>query len=635
MPKIAQSNRDSGHMVFEDPRPSIATIYLQTHAHEMTSLSPLFGKYMSSDIDGSFVTPQGINKTEQGATGTTGQWGYAGALLQLTKDTVHVQHNNYATGNYLSHNIDCTQFYSMDSSEQARTLRLFTGGGDTLIYSHQSGYNKTAVQDIKFWHNPGASELYDLKPNTEYSQNVVYSQSPSTYNNISYGSTMRYIHLDTASNTLYGVGKYVNRYISGSEYPAFGASKNTGFPFNGSSDHTLGPVVNAHHGNWMGMSADGKPLYFLTAYNDKAVQSQQILKYDPTANTNTFIYAWTALDTTQVTAAYITASGHSGVERSSVTSGSTVANHFFTPSKFHDTATATTKAFYLPHFDSSQNYYPHYFTWDTLTDTVTRFSDTYPRNDTDSAVYSSSTDFNNFYGLTWGNYQAAKSSVCFNETFLWTATNTRYMLLGIISGQPAAHDSQDTARTFITFTIDGSDPKKILFHSKFTVPATAINMVFLNDARTLLAIIMANQTNIYSFTPATGFALATELSLKIWALGRDRLDRIWAATAGISSVYADLHLITPSLPVTVNIVPASTTYNYTGTTLNSNFTLATLDTTGARVSTDVTLVIDGSTITFSDDTKSKIVTTSASGDVTVNIKIVDSGFSQIISSVTI
>ena len=25
---------------------------------------------------------------------------------------------------------------------------------------------------------------------------------------------------------------------------------------------------------------------------------------------------------------------------------------------------------------------------------------------------------------------------------------------------------------------------------------------------------MANQTNIYSFTPATGFALATELSLK-------------------------------------------------------------------------------------------------------------------------
>ena len=633
MPKIAQSNRDSGHMVFEDPRPSIATIYLQTHAHEMTSLSPLFGKYMSSDIDGSFITPQGINKTEQGTGSNTGQWGYAGALLQLTKDTVHVQHNNYNTGNYLSHNIDCTQFYSMDSGEQARTLRLFTGGGDTEIVSTVYGYNKTQVNNIKFWHNPGASELYDLKPNTEFTENTVYSQGPSgSYNNLNFSSPVRYIHLDTASNTLYGVGKYVNRYMSGAEYPAFGASKNLGFPFNGSST-SQGPVVNAHHGVWMGMSADNKPLYFLCAYNDVAVQSQQILKYDPTANTNTFIYNWTALDVTQVTAAYITASGHSGVERSNIASGSTVANHFFAPSKFH--GTGAIKEFYLPHFDSSQNYYPHYFTWDTSTDTVTRFSDTYPRNTDDSAAYSSSTDFNNFYGLTWGNYQAAKSSVCFNETFFWTATNTRYMLLGILSGQPAAHDSQDSARTFITFTIDGSDPKKILFHSKFTVPATAINMVFLNDARTLLAIIMANQTNIYSFTPATGFALATELSLKIWALGRDRLDRIWAATAGISSVYADLHLITPSLPVTVNIVPASTTYNYTGTTLNSNFTLATLDTTGARVSTDVTLVIDGSTITFSDDTKSKIVTTSASGDVTVNIKIVDSGFSQIISSVTI
>jgi hypothetical protein len=209
------------------------------------------------------------------------------------------------------------------------------------------------------------------------------------------------------------------------------------------------------------------------------------------------------------------------------------------------------------------------------------------------------------------------------------------MLLGVVTGRTDANDGNDNARTFVTFTIDGSDPKKILYHSKFTVPATAKNMVFLNDARTLLAVVMSNQTNLYSFTPATGFALATELPLRVWAIGRDRQDRMWAATAGISSDYADLHLITPSLPVTVNIVPASTTYNYTGTTLNSNFTLATLDTTGARVSTDVTLVIDGSTITFSDDTKSKIVTTSASGDVTVNIKIVDSGFSQIISSVTI
>ena len=232
-------------------------------------------------------------------------------------------------------------------------------------------------------------------------------------------------------------------------------------------------------------------------------------------------------------------------------------------------------------------------------------------------------------------FDFAKSSICFNETFFWTATSTRYMLLGVVTGRTDANDASDTARTFITFTIDGSDPKKILYHSKFTVPATAKNMVFLNDARTLLAVVMSNQTNLYSFTPATGFALATELPLRVWAIGRDRQDRMWAATAGISSTFADLHLITPSLPVTVNIVPASTTYNYTGTTLNSNFTLATLDTTGARVSTDVTLVIDGSTITFSDDTKSKIVTTSASGDVTVNIKIVDSGFSQIISSVTI
>lgn len=628
MPKIAQSNRTNGHMVFEDPRAGNATIYLQTHAHEMTSLSPLFGKYMSSDTDGSLITPQGINSTLPSSSSSNPvnpPAGSIGCMLQLTKDTIHVYQGTYVAGNVAVNNIDVSQFYSIDPAEPAHTLRLFTGGGDTEIMSANHGHQSGQWNNIQYWHNPGATELYDTKPGGDISGlNNVYA---ATGPNAEVSSVRRMVHLDTSSKTLVGIASRGN-YNAPSmqiEYPRFQAAKSTGFPYN-SSTMVFGPSITNYHGVWMGMSTDNKGLYFLQDHYTAGTFNHKIYKYDIGNNTGSYTYEWTVIGTT--------AGGHTGA-RTVASASSTVANHFFTPSKFHDTATATTKAFYVPSFDSSQNYYPHYFTWDTTNDTVTRFSDTSTRNTADSAAYASSTDFNNFQGSQWGWYKSAKSSICFNETFFWTATSTRYMLLGVITGQVGANDGNDTARTFVTFTIDGSDPKKILYHSKFTVPATAKNMVFLNDARTLLAVVMENQTNLYSFTPATGFALATELSLKVWALGRDRLDRIWAATAGISSTYADLHLITPSLPVTVNIVPAASTYNYTGTTLNSNFTLATLDTTGARVSTDVTLVIDGSTITFSDDTKSKIITTSAAGDVTVNIKIVDSGFSQIISSVTI
>ena len=107
MPKIAQSNRTNGHMVFEDPRPGNATIYLQTHAHEMTSLSPLFGKYLSTDTDGSNIDPQGYPGTLSAdiTAHAVDLVGHDGSMLQLTKDTIHVYHSENTAGNNRLHNI--------------------------------------------------------------------------------------------------------------------------------------------------------------------------------------------------------------------------------------------------------------------------------------------------------------------------------------------------------------------------------------------------------------------------------------------------------------------------------------------------------------------------------------------------
>ena len=134
MPKIAQSNRTNGHMVFEDPRPGNATIYLQTHAHEMTSLSPLFGKYLSTDTDGSNVAPQGHPGTTSESLTQFGAdlVGHDGSMLQLTKDTLHVYHSENTSSNN-PYEIYVFSFCSVASSTNIPICAFFLSLGVTFL----------------------------------------------------------------------------------------------------------------------------------------------------------------------------------------------------------------------------------------------------------------------------------------------------------------------------------------------------------------------------------------------------------------------------------------------------------------------------------------------------------------------
>jgi hypothetical protein len=229
------------------------------------------------------------------------------------------------------------------------------------------------------------------------------------------------------------------------------------------------------------------------------------------------------------------------------------------------------------------------------------------------------------------------SSYVFNETFTHTlnGVTTRYLTLGALNGQHAIYDAVDVKRGFITYTVDPADPTVLTYHSHFVASETPRNIVWLNDAKTLLGVFHYNTFDIYSFVPATGWVLTQTINERFWSVGRDRSDRIWAVAESNNSNFGDLHLITPQLPVTINLVPENETYNYQGSTINSYFTVEALNVAGERIQANVTLVIDGSTITFADDTKSKIITTSASGTVQANIKIIASGFSQVITSVNV
>ena len=117
-------------------------------------------------------------------------------------------------------------------------------------------------------------------------------------------------------------------------------------------------------------------------------------------------------------------------------------------------------------------------------------------------------------------------------------------------------------------------------------------------------------------------------------VGLDQTNRIWGVSRERGT--ATLHMITPTIPVTINVVMASSSFTFTGSNISTSCTVDAYGSDGLRISTVVNLAIDGNTMIFtSNSTKSLSVTTSASASVTTNLTITGGGVNNIIASVDI
>jgi len=427
-----------------------------------------------------------------------------------------------------------------------------------------------------------------------------------------------------------GLGNYLDTYNQNSskatpriEPAGFSAYAKTNFPNLNTAQST--GFTAGYSGQFLGISATNTLLYFLN--NSADDKNQKIYTYNPADNTGSYLQEFST-----VRAASGSSAGGDRDQNSDLLRHTKLAS-----SLFDDPNTANTKGFYVPYFDTNNNYHPYYFQWDTTNDTFTRNEDISVTDAGLSNLDASSQYFYAAVGEILGMREREQrntylSSVIFNETFV--VSGTRYLTMGILSGIYQRLNPADNLRTYITYEVNASDPKILTYHSHFSVPAQPQGFTWLNDAKTLFGIITENSFYMYSFNSTTGWERSGEVAKQFWAVGRDRQDRIFGVATS-SSTYPDLHVITPALPVVVNITPESETYNYQGATINTFITLDAVNAQGNRTETDVTLVIDGSTITFDDDTTSKIVTTSSSAAVQVPIKIVAAGFSNIVSSVTV
>jgi hypothetical protein len=84
----------------------------------------------------------------------------------------------------------------------------------------------------------------------------------------------------------------------------------------------------------------------------------------------------------------------------------------------------------------------------------------------------------------------------------------------------------------------------------------------------------------------------------------------------------------------VNIVITSdaSTYYYAGSVNTANLTVNAYSYTGARIATQVKLVIDGGSMTFAGNNLALTITTSASADTVVPVTITGGGVANIIAS---
>lgn len=617
MARILNAKFQNTHVVWEDPRANSSTIYLYGDAHDLSTLSPIFGATISTRTDGYTFTQIGNNNTPLSTSNDQGyNAGRVGAALFLTKDTTHVRHT-LATGNNDSTNVDYTFAASMNPDYPARVYFLQEDGSrSALVWTMHSASNTWS--DSLVWTNPG-EEFYNESPARIYS----YTGFNGFSNNTSIGPTYApkwYFYYNSTESALSGMAaeRFSARYSTGNSAGVIRPVKLHSFP--DFAQITFTNASQSHYiSQFLGPSAQGDPLYFynLLTTND---HTQKVVRHNMSTDTTTDVYTFN----TAPTAAGTSQGGTRDLVAGTLRTQGKVSCHIM-----DDPSSAGNKCWYTPFFDINNNYHPFFYQWNVSTDVITR-NDDVSVVDSNGVAAGSSAHIINLPG-TSGNF-SYQQSLFYNEQF--TANSKNFLMLILINGAYRAHDGQESMRTFVTYEIDPLDPKNLIEHSTLKLNATPRNIVWLNDARTLLGVFYETAFGIYNFTDATGWVESTVINQQFWAVGRDRNDRIWAAAYSASG-FADVHLITPALPVTIKIVAENATYNYQGTTITSFITLEAINAQGNRIETDVTLVIDGFTMTFGDDTKSKIVTTSSTAAVNVPIKIIDSGFSSIISSVTL
>ena len=595
--------------VIEDPIPTSNYIYFQHDAHNKTTFAPQFDTWIQHSASGTGITNFGY------AAGTNY---YMGGTLVLTGNTTHVNHTSTTINDYQC-NLDPSPFISMDTTRPFSWSKYYTDGTNTSVWlSYTQMYPGSIgfATNFEYKLNPGTDMTKTLPTLAGVTQTNLGGSQASNGNSATFPV---YINPNT-KNLVFcpwtnsnGAGYYIPYRGNGAHAGALGTA-------NLSASNYTGVAVAAQTIQFLGVGTDGYATFFGNNYDSD--YQQTIWKYNDSATTITTLATITA----------IPGSSGGGTLSLGGNRAATFGSYFpkLASNTFQDPLLGSgTQGFYVPFFDTVGNYNPFYFQWTIATGVITR-------NINVAVSWGARTQ-----ATTWGVDTISASSVTVNyglqrlvvnETF--TFSGTRYLMLMQLHGNGVAYDLYPLMRTFVVFSMNPTNPLALTYHSFVTIPVTPKNIIWLNTAKTLLGVITTNFFYTYSFTSGTGWTLTGSLPYQMWAVGLDSTGRIFGVDRGLTQ-QGQIHIITLSVPVTVSVTPAQTTYNYTGSTISSTLAVSAYDQTGSRISTQVKLVIDGGSMTFGGSNLTTTVTTSTVADLSVAISITDGGYSNIIASVVL
>jgi hypothetical protein len=300
----------------------------------------------------------------------------------------------------------------------------------------------------------------------------------------------------------------------------------------------------------------------------------------------------------------------------------TFSQHFDDPR-----GTANTKVWFNSYYDTYGDWHPQVVTWNTSNDTFAVEHDV-----TCDVMSSTHSDMLSVYGgIGTSNYR----TMVINCT-TWTSGGHRYVCDFKVDGRSTYYENDAPWKTWVTYKMDPADPKTFTYHSKIEMPGHVRNWIWLNDSQTLMGVWFSTRFVVYAWNDTTGWTETTSINGVIYEVGRDSLDRIWYTKESTTApTDQELHLLTPTLPVSISVTPELASYTYSGSDIVTNLAVSAINASGARIATSVKLTIEGSSMKFSDDTTTKTVTTLTSGDLSVATKVVGAGFTNVAASIEI
>ena len=667
--------------IIEDPTPGADLIFFQNDAFKSSTLASKFNTTISYNVAGSGYSNWGTSNYQT----STDPWYWQGTLI-LNGEVTHCKHLSVAVDNYRN-NLDYSPWSSMDLNNKIKPIQYYTDGTtNNLVQAFYNSQGTTAANNyVRFLRRQNTTNNLSVgNPN--------YNGDASGA--IATGYTAYPVYRNTVTNNIICIGNHNTTGYHPGGHPGF----NLGSAF---SVTTPAPLFVTGVANvlcqFIGVSSVNNGQALMLHNNVADDYTQTIYRYNDSTNVSTTLNSYTlapaTLSTTTLLGSYLisnyhntatgsitvtctspsatvtgyiignvlnvtaavapnyvligkTISGTGVIVGTTITAtGTNVTSSIggirvapFLPkiasSTFVDLSTSTSvRGFYVPYFDVNGTYQPFYYQWNLGTDNFVRNQDI-------KVVYSSgnmltywaaetvsSTSVNRIDGMQRARY---------NESFIYNGV--RYLTFMQLHGASAAMDANALQRTFMTYTVNTATYKTLTYHSSVTIPTTPKNIVWLNDARTLLGVFGHSAFWIYNFTSA-GWTLTRTENYQFSAVGRDSQGRIWGVDTGPLGG-GRIHLITAdAVPATISLVPSASVFNYTGTNQLFTFALDTLTSTGTRMSTNVTLTVTGNSLRILDDASNQYTSyttaTSTSTSTIVNAAIIAAGPSSIATTINL